>query len=121
MSANAFGGHNRIDKLDLSGPSLIGGVLRDVTSIIRPERLLWLSTLQTAWDHLDFPLALDEFCARLMEERRRLLASNWAHVARFLGLPGRERALVCPETPEDVEELHECRAARKAVFLREAA
>jgi hypothetical protein len=29
--------------------------------------------------------------------------------------------LVCPETPEDVEELLKCRAARKAVVLREAA
>jgi hypothetical protein len=81
--------------------------------------------LDTAWDHLDFPLALDEFCNRLMEERRRLLAGNWAQVARFLGLPGTlsnwEFALVCPDTPEDVEELIRCRAARKAVVLREAA
>jgi hypothetical protein len=60
-----------------------------------------------------------------MKERRRLLASNWAQVARFLALPGAlmdwESALVCPETPEDVEELLKCRAARKAVVLREAA
>ena len=201
MSANAFGGHDRLDKLDLSGPSLVGDELLDVASNIQPERLLWLSTIQdalnnylefglgrngttvaefwfaaeyllnvraadpetwkdasrtyaetyyddqegrrvtrtaqlteaniramcldTAWDHLDFPLALDEFCNRLMEERRRLLAGNWAQVAQFLGLPGTlsnwEFALVCPDTPEDVEELIQCRAARKAVVLREAA
>jgi hypothetical protein len=201
MSANAFGGHVRIDKLDLFGPSLVGGELLDVASNIRPERLLWVSTirdavrsylifglgrngtsaeefwfaaeyllnvraakpetwkdaprtfaetyyddqkrrrvtrtvqltedniramcLDTAWDHLNFPLALGEFCARLMKERRRLLASNWAQVARFLALPGTpadwERALVCPETPEDVVELLEYCAARKAEVLQEAA
>jgi hypothetical protein len=201
MSAHAFGGHDRLDKLDLSGPSQVGGKLLDVASNIQPERLLWLSTIQdavnnyleyglgkngttvdefwfaveyllnvraadpetwkdaprtfaetyyddhegrrvtrtvqltednvrgmcldTAWDHLNFPLALGEFCARLMKERRRLLAHNWAQVARFLALPGTpadwERALVCPETPEDVEELLEYRAARKAVVLQEAA
>ena len=44
--------------------------------------------LDTAWDYLDFPLALDEFCAKLMDERRRLLSSNWTQVARFLALPG---------------------------------
>ena len=27
MSANAFGGHDRLDKLDLSGPSQVGGKL----------------------------------------------------------------------------------------------
>ncbi len=44
--------------------------------------------LDTAWDHLDFPLALDEFCAQLMDQRRRLLNSGWTQVARFLALPG---------------------------------
>lgn len=201
MSANAFGGHDRLDKLDLSGPSPVGGKLLDVASNIQPERLLWLSTIQdavnnylefglgkngttvdefwfaveyllnvraaepetwedaprtfaktyyddqkrrrvtrtvqltegdiramcldTAWDHLNFPLALDEFCARLMKERLRLLVSNWAQVARFLALPGRpadwKRALVCPETPEDVEKLLEYCAPHKAVVLQEAA
>ena len=81
--------------------------------------------LDTAWDHLNFPLALGEFCARLMKERRRLLASNWAQVARFLALPGTpadgERALGGPETPEDVVELLEYCAARKAEVLQEAA
>jgi hypothetical protein len=201
MSANAFGGHGRLDKLDLSGRSLVRGEILDVASNVQPERLLWLSTIQdalnnylefglgrngttvgefwfaaeyllnvraadpetwkdaprtyaetyyddqegrrvtrtvqltednirvmcldTAWDHVNFPLALDEFCDRLMKERRRRLAGNWAQVARFLALPGTladwDRALVCPETPEDVEELLQSRAARKAVVLREAA
>ena len=201
MSANAFGGHDRLDKLNLSGPSQVGGKLLGVASNIEPERLLWLSTIQdavnnyleyglgkngttvdefwfaveyllnvraaepetwkdaprtfantyyddqkrrrvtrtvrltegdiramcldTAWDHLNFPLALDEFCARLMKERLRLLVSNWAQVARFLALPGTpadwKRALVCPETPEDVERLLVYCAPRNAVVLQEAA
>jgi len=201
MSTNAFGNHNRLDKLDLSGPSRVSGEVLDVASNIQPERLLWLSTIQdalnnylgyglgrngttvdefwfaaeyllnvraadpetwkdaprtyaetyfddqkrrrvtrtvqltedniramcldTAWDHLVFPLPLGEFCAQLIDERRRLLARNWAQVARFLALPGTladwERALIRPEKPEDVEELIQCRAAQKAVVLREAA
>ena len=52
MSANAFGGHARLDKLDLSGPSLVGGELLDVASNIQPERLLWLSTIQDALEQL---------------------------------------------------------------------
>ena len=46
MSANSFGGHDRLDKLDLSGPSQVGGKLLDLASNIQPERLLWLSMIQ---------------------------------------------------------------------------
>jgi len=48
MSAHAFGDHNRLDTLDLSGPSRIGGVLLGVTSNVQPERLLWLTSIQDA-------------------------------------------------------------------------
>jgi len=48
MSANAFGGHARLDKLDLSGPSQVGGKLLNVASNIQPERLLWLTSIQDA-------------------------------------------------------------------------
>jgi len=57
MSANAFGGHDRLDKLDLSGPSEVGGKLLDVASNVQPERLLWLSTIQDALNnYLEFGL-----------------------------------------------------------------
>ena len=67
MSANALGGHDRLDKLDLSGPSQVGGKLLDVASNFQPERLLWLSTIQDALNYyLEFGLGrngttIDEF------------------------------------------------------------
>ena len=33
MSHNAFGGHDRLDKCDLQGPSLLGDLLVDVTLV----------------------------------------------------------------------------------------
>jgi hypothetical protein len=48
MSPHAFAGHDRLDKLDLSGPSEVGGKLLDVTSNVQPERLLWLTSIQDA-------------------------------------------------------------------------
>ncbi|MDR3749133.1 MAG: hypothetical protein P4M04_13455 [Acidobacteriota bacterium] len=48
MSANAFAGHDRLDTLDLCGPSQVGGKLLDVTSNAQPERLIWLTSIQDA-------------------------------------------------------------------------
>ena len=45
MSANAFGGHHRIDKCNLQGPSLLGGVEYDVVSNTPGERTLWVNVI----------------------------------------------------------------------------
>ena len=47
MSRHAFGGHSRIDKCNLMGPSLIDDVLVDVVST-EPERVLWVSVVASA-------------------------------------------------------------------------
>jgi hypothetical protein len=44
--------------------------------------------LDTIWAHLQFGWSLEVFCARLMEERRRVLAENRAQIADYLCLPG---------------------------------
>jgi len=51
MSANAFGGHTRLDKCDLMGPSLLGEIEYDVTSDVVPERTLWLTTIKDSCDN----------------------------------------------------------------------
>lgn len=50
MSANAFGGHARLDKCNLQGPSLLGGVLLDVVSDTPGEVTLWCSVIKDAVD-----------------------------------------------------------------------
>jgi hypothetical protein len=47
MSKNAFGGHTRLDKLNLQGPSEIDGTLVDV-ACVSPERHLWCSVIADA-------------------------------------------------------------------------
>ncbi len=54
MSAHGFGGHHRLDKLNLAGPSLIGDDLVDVTSDVQPERTLWLASIQDAAHNYKF-------------------------------------------------------------------
>jgi len=48
MCSNAFGGHHRLDKCDLMGPSLLGDVLVDVVSGASPERMIWLTSIKDA-------------------------------------------------------------------------
>ena len=48
MSHNAFGGHERLDKCYLRGPSLLGGLLVDVVSDVPGERILRVSSISDA-------------------------------------------------------------------------
>ncbi len=48
MCANAFGGHERLDKCNLQAPSLLGDVLYDVVSGVPGERTLWGRVLADA-------------------------------------------------------------------------
>jgi hypothetical protein len=45
MDKNAFGGHERLDKCNLQGPSLLGGQILDVLSGLPGERTLWAQTI----------------------------------------------------------------------------
>lgn len=54
MCKNAFGGHHRLDKCNLQGPSLIGDVLVDVASNVPSERTLWVNVIEDACNHYKF-------------------------------------------------------------------
>lgn len=54
MAHNAFGGHRRLDKCDLQGPSLLDDILVDVTSDTEPERTLWTSVIADAVNQFIF-------------------------------------------------------------------
>ena len=45
MAKNSFGGHTRLDKCNLQGPSMLGSQLFDVMSGVEPERVLWVQTI----------------------------------------------------------------------------
>ena len=54
MSRNAFGGHTRLDKCNLQGPSEIDGMLFDVASGISPERTIWCEVVKDAVHQFKF-------------------------------------------------------------------
>jgi hypothetical protein len=54
MSRNAFGGHTRLDKCNLRGPSEIDGMLVDVASGISPERTIWCEVVADAVHQFKF-------------------------------------------------------------------
>lgn len=53
-SRNAFGGHTRLDKCNLQGPSEIDGILIDVASGISPERTIWCEVVKDAVQQYKF-------------------------------------------------------------------
>jgi hypothetical protein len=58
MSANAFGGHTRLDKCNLQGSSEFGDVVYDVVSNTPGERTLWVYLIKDAVkDYLFFGLS----------------------------------------------------------------
>jgi len=216
MTPGAFGGHGRLDKCVLTGPSMVGEHLYDVVSNAEGERTLWVQVildaannylffglgrngttaeefwyaceflfrvraakpetwqstpqvvsetyldeqsgrrvtrsteysendikamcLDTIWNHLDFPMSLEIFCARLKTERHSIIRANNRQIWDYLALPSKrptsrtsfvelvtafspafEALLVCPETPEEMEELIRYRMAHKAEALEVAA
>jgi hypothetical protein len=54
MSANAFGGHSRLDKCNLQGSSKFSDVDYDVVSDTPAERTLWVSVIKDAVNNYIF-------------------------------------------------------------------
>jgi hypothetical protein len=54
MCANPFGGHERLDKCNLQGPSMLGGELVDILSDVPGERTLIAETFKDALNNYLF-------------------------------------------------------------------